>query len=262
MLGVEMKHTTATSVMFLEEKAIVAHAAQAISGAANPKIFGATGEKGILILLRRYLPSCFRASSGHALDPTGQKSPEIDIMILDSRFAPLSVHQDGTTLEMKEAVLGVVSVKKRLDKASLSEQDRYAKRVHDFFSSQHKKDCLSRKKAFDSPVFYVLSYLSVITEATVFKHLRAAKGLSNPLCILFCMAMPLKGKSRNSNGAIFRYDGTPPDTKLFSVPSTAAVSDFYFMMLQDAYYSMDSRKLTFTDLGELTMRYYKWARDL
>src|SRR5262249_41296426 len=133
--GRVVAHTIPVSVMLQEEKVIIAEAEKAVFAAANPKIFGANGEKVLLGFLRKSVPSCFRLTSGHAMGADGTKSPEIDLMLVDSRFAPLSINEGDTTLEMMEAVLSVISVKKQLDKGEIEEQERYAKRIHEFFAS-------------------------------------------------------------------------------------------------------------------------------
>lgn len=256
-----MEHTIPVAVMVQEEKVVVAEAEKAVFGAANASIYGANGEKVLLDFLRKYLPSCFRLTSGHALRSDGQKSPEIDLMLVDSRFSPLSVHKDGTTLEMREAVLGVVSVKKQLAKRDIEEQERYSLRISEFFTADLLGNDDSSGGISRSPFFYIIIYRSKMLEKTVLSHLENVVGLRNPLFTLFCLRMPKSDLKRGlGQGAIFRYDRGEADVSLFSVFSTAPLSDFYFMMLSDAYGMLDERFPTYESLRLLLMDYYNWGR--
>lgn len=254
-----MTNTVPVSVMIKEEESVIASAEKSVFGSGNPSIHGANGEQILLQFLDKYVPGCFRFTSGHALRADGEMSPQIDLMLVDSRFPPLSVHNDGTTLEMMEAVLSVVSVKKQLNKGEFDEQERYALKCAAFFAGAVENGKLVRNKY--PPVFYVIVYHSKMLEERVVAHMETVEVLSNQMFTIFCLRMPEKDRKRGLGpGAIFRYDGIGKDVSLFSIFSTAPLSDFYFMMIQDAYYSMDEHYPKFKALGILLMKYYTWGR--
>lgn len=192
-----MAHTIPMAVMVQEEAVVIAEAEKAVVSAANPAIYGSNGEKVLLSFLRKYLPACFRFSTGHVLHPDGDLSPQIDIMLLDAHFPLLAVNADGTTTEMLEAVLGVTSVKKMLDKSEIDEQERYASRVYAFCTKPYPPDESGfETKALDTPIFYVICYRCNLREATVLRHLKTVEGLRNLLCTIFCMRMPGTDQAR------------------------------------------------------------------
>jgi hypothetical protein len=65
------------------------------------------------------LPSCFRAVGGHFVTPEGEISPEIDIMLVDSRYPYPSQNENGSVASMIYSFLSIIEVKLKLKKKKL-----------------------------------------------------------------------------------------------------------------------------------------------
>lgn len=104
-------HGTTNQIIQQEEKAILLAVDRALSSSSNSQIVGKNGELPILDFLNRYLPPTFKVASGHFITPKGNLSPQLDIMVMDSRYPLLSQNLDGSVLAMLHSIIYAIEVK-------------------------------------------------------------------------------------------------------------------------------------------------------
>ena len=84
---------------------------RALATRGNAQTIGRSGELSLQSFLTRHLPNTLSARSGHFVSPTGQLSPQIDTMILDSRYPLLAQNDDGSVVSMLHSVVLCIEVK-------------------------------------------------------------------------------------------------------------------------------------------------------
>ncbi len=111
---VKHKHGTPNPIIQREEEVILAMVDKALKSSSNSQVIGRNGEIPLRSFLNRYLPYTLRAASGHFVPPSGRLSPQIDIMILDTRYPLLAENADGSVLAMLHSVVETIEVKTRI----------------------------------------------------------------------------------------------------------------------------------------------------
>ena len=81
---------------------------KAITSSSNAQTIGRNGEIPLRDFLNHYLPYTFRATTGHFVTPEGELSPQLDVMILDTRYPLLAHNADSSVLSMLHAVVHVM----------------------------------------------------------------------------------------------------------------------------------------------------------
>src|SRR5689334_15392292 len=94
--NVKHEHGTPNPIIRTEELAMLAIVDRALASSSNSQTIGRNGERPLLDFFNRYLPYTFKAVTGHFVPPSGTLSPQIDIMLLDSRYPLLAVNADGS----------------------------------------------------------------------------------------------------------------------------------------------------------------------
>jgi hypothetical protein len=97
--------------MAQEEAAILLSVERALASSPNAQTIGRNGETPFLDFLQRYLPSTPRATTGHFIAPSGAISPQLDVIVADSRYPLLSENTDGSALVMLHSVVHVLEIK-------------------------------------------------------------------------------------------------------------------------------------------------------
>src|ERR1039458_5785263 len=112
------KHGEVNPVFLNEERSMIAEVDKALQ-TENAQIIGANGEIPLRGFLTRYLPSMFKVATGKFITPSGTLSPQIDIMLLDSRYPLLSHHADGSVTAMMHSVICTVEVKVSINRREM-----------------------------------------------------------------------------------------------------------------------------------------------
>lgn len=107
-------HGTNNEIIEQEEKSILLAVDRALSSSSNSQTIGRNGELPLIDFLNKYLPPTLKAVSGHFLTPNGNISPQIDVMIIDTRYPFLSVNLDGSVLAMLHSVIHTIELKTNL----------------------------------------------------------------------------------------------------------------------------------------------------
>lgn len=213
----------------------------------NAQIIGRNGELLLLEFLRKYLPSTLRVFSGKFISPTGKMSPQIDIMVVDSRSPLLCRNLDESVIVMLHSVLATIEVKTSITKREILAIKKSHKKI-----KQISLETFPIKHGFTSPSQYAFIYnmkhtLKTTIEAyfdNTFKELNELN--------LFISRIHIRNKAKDV-GMWLRYEQSEHikhDGYKHVLFSYVPLADFYYSLVQDSYYALGSRDYGFMNIGE------------
>lgn len=235
-----------------EETKLLSSVDQTIAASKNSANIGSTGEREVVKFLNKYLPSCFRCVSGHFLMPSGQRSPQIDVMVLDARYPLLSQNADGSALAMFHSIIATVEIKTMLGKREIAS----------VWSTTSKIRAMEQQRipVTGSPMrlYQVcLAYRCSVKMETLQKHFFARPPIDKPFVFLWLLRLKENDqKESGSLGAALWFEGNKVPWTLTTI---SPLSDFYYDLNQQALYEIGSRKLDFNDIGGHLMEYFHWG---
>lgn len=94
--SIKQKHGKPNPILEAEERMMLAAIDRALATGGNAQTIGRSGELPLQSFLTRHLPNTLTAHSGHFVSPSGRLSPQIDTLILDSRYPLLAENDDGS----------------------------------------------------------------------------------------------------------------------------------------------------------------------
>ena len=251
----KQRHGHINPVINQEEISLLAAVDRSQSSTSNSQILGRNGEKGIVNFLNRYLPNCFRTVSGHFVTPSGKLSSQIDILILDSRYPLLSENEDGSVIAMLHSVLAAVEVKLSIDKREILKIRKNSKMIEELSA-----EVFDQKKSNQAIVQPSFAYRTKNKMRTIAKHFFSGSQPQHPAAELTVLRIHDSDQFGNEGplGAHFarEVDKTPLPL-IFT--TLAPLSDFYYRILIDMYYSLYYRNYNFHNLSLHTMKYMNWG---
>jgi len=259
---IKHQHGTPNPIIQREEEVLLSLVDKALASTSNSQTIGRNGEIPLRNFLNRYLPNTLRAVTGNFVSPSGLLSPQIDIMILDSRYPLLAENADGSVLAMLHSVIQTIEVKTRItardiekiwqDSISIvelaEEVDGYGnsdwRSVHITalaFRSAQRLDTLEKKYEEVGKPFK--SSLDITVLRLPDKDIRKEIGVE--------LHFEPDFASEKSKKII----GFLPITRASFTP----LSDLYYQMVQNSYYTMEIRGHSFGDIAHHVMEYMSWA---
>jgi hypothetical protein len=260
-------HGTRNPIMAQEEEAILLSVERALASSPNAQTIGRNGEIPFLDFLQRYLPSTLKATTGHFITPSGDISPQLDVIVADSRYPLLSENADGSALVMLHSVVHVFEIKtnittrdirKSLDNtrktlALVREVEGFA--ANDSWSSFRAwllaYNCAQRLNSLEDTFFSNSdpehAYLDAILLRYHPKDRTSTGGVGGTLHLE--PPFPEEGGAGPLEGGYFPC----------SIPSHTPLSDLYYSLVQDSYYIMRERNYSLTDIGIQFNDYMSWA---
>lgn len=242
---------------------------KALSSSGNSQTIGRSGELPLQSFLSRHLPNTLSARSGHFVSPSGQLSPQIDILIVDSRYPLLAENSDGSVLAMLHSVVYCIEVKTNIRTTDLVKMHKNSKTIislaeNEFASADgspfvsciafaYRSECRLEKLAN--------KYFDIFVDDSAHTD-------------LYLLRVPnLDRVDKHANGALLHLEpyyneDTPTDADgwiivdewIHDVTSMyTPLSDFYYRLIQNAYYSLESRDFSFGDIGAHLMEYMSWS---
>lgn len=234
---------------------------QASESGENSQSIGRNGEIPLRNFLNRYLPYTLRAETGHFVTPAGMLSPQIDIMILDARYPLLSRNTDGSILAMLHSVISAVEVKCNV-------------RTSDFPKMWKDSEHIM---AFAREAYEDFGWQSVAAVAFAYRSRNRLKTLSDKFfdvgmnsqgyLDLYLMTLPEKDQESGTDAGVFLHfeAGSRQEhvERLLPmiVPMHTVLSDFYYHVIQDSYYTLASRGQDFSSIGQQIMDYMSLSVD-
>lgn len=235
---------------------------------ANPQIIGRNGELPIMTFLNKYLPTPIRAVTGYFISPSEKISPQIDVIIVDSRYPFLSHNLDGTVLVMLHSVIETIEVKTSLTSRS----------IKDIRAKNEKITELSLEVfelyGWEGVSTSGFSYGTSLRYNTLIR--RFFDSQENPfyptkLDILRLRSQDVEPDSEFVGAFLFdelqefSKSSKKKQVKMagVSMKTLSPLSDCYFRLVQDCLYTLDYRNYSFGDVGRQIMDYMTFgtARD-
>jgi hypothetical protein len=266
----KQEHGEPNPIFREEERKLLAAKDQAVA-CGNPQIIGRNGEIPLMECFRRYLPSTFRVETGFFMTPEGELSPQLDIMLLDARYPLLSHNTDGSVIAMLHAVVHVIEVKttvgKREIKAILEAAEKVSALSTSVFPRSH----------FEALGMTAFGYGAAVRLDSVEAHFFDTKSRTRECDLLLLRVDPSEVASDQVIvGAELPWE---PETAHFPKHATSArcaeipisewfettrfthapLSDLYYDLIQQAYYTIGARGFDFGQIGAHMMAYMSWG---
>ena len=259
-------HGTRNPIMAQEEAAILLSVERALASSPNAQTIGRNGEIPFLEFLQRYLPSTLKATTGHFITPSGAISPQIDVIVVDSRYPLLSENADGSALVMLHSVVHVFEIKTNITtkdiKKSLNNTRKtlaLAREVEGYGTDSWSSfrawllayNCAQRLGSLED-AFFSNSDPEHAYLVAIFLRYHPSDRTSTASV---GGALHLEPPFPEENGARPQEGGYLP----LSIPSHTPLSDLYYSLVQDSYYIIGERNYSFTDIGAQFNDYMNWA---
>lgn len=266
MKNIKHKHGSPNVIIQTEEKTMLAVVDRALVSSGNSQTIGRNGEIPLLSFLDRHLPNTLMARTGHLVSPDGSLSPQIDIMILDSRYPLLSENNDKSVLAMLHSVVACIEVKTNIATKDLNKMWKNSKNIRSL-----AKKVFGDNDSFGNLYCYGFAYCCkqrLDTFADEFFDIFSdVTGYTN----LFLLRLSEKDKLHVENvGALLHLEPDIVDDKSSEVvgyiPTLihehTPLSDFYYMLVQDSYYCLEHRNYSIGDIGNHFNEYMSWSTVL
>lgn len=268
------QHGTKNPVINQEEKTILLTVDRALASSPNAQTIGRNGELPLIEFLNRYLPPTFRVASGHFITPNGNISPQIDIMILDSRYPLLSENLDGSVLAMLHSVIQTIEVKTNLTSGDIKKISYDIQIIRELIKEIEIFDC---DDCFSSPITQAFAYRIKNKLETIEHHFQENSQPDIFHFDLIVLRLPEKDFNNKEVGCELHYEPiSKEDIKnlekneideynftngfLFGTRAVySPLSDIYYSLVQNGYYILGTREFTFDDIGEHIMSYMSWS---
>lgn len=253
----KQRHGYKNEVILEEENTLLALRQKALSSTTNSQILGRNGEIGIRDFLTRYLPSCFGVVSGHFVTAKGVLSPEIDILIVDSRFPYVSQNIDGSAIVMIDSVLATIEVKLSLGKREIQKIRSNSIKLHKLSSAHIHKSSTKHGAGFAQ---YSVAYKASLGFQTIADHFfKNYKKIEDPATDLYILRLTEKDQIYEKEGEIGANLWLEGSEDPSAVTTLSPLSDFYYRLIQNAYYTEAKRKIDHLELGKIMCDYMSWG---
>ena len=170
----------------------------------NAQLIGTNGERPLMAFFNRYLPSTMKAVTGKFVTPRGDMSPQIDIMVVDSRYPLLSHHSDGTVVVMLHSLVQTIEVKTSVEKREIVDTIRSARLIRELATQ------VFPRVAWGAVALSAIGYRGSLRSDTLLDHYVQASGGYDDLNITILRAQ--SGGDRGTsveNGIVLHHEPCP-----------------------------------------------------
>jgi len=247
------RHGHINPIFAHEETQMLAAVDKAGSSSSNSQILGRSGEAALCSLLKRYLPNPFRAVTGHFVTPSGKVSPELDVIVMDARYPLLSENQDGSVVAMLHSVIATIEVKRTLVKKEVLKIRKNASCV-----AELQSEVFPDVRAWGAVMQFAFAYRSGIALDTVATHYFNNYLPDDPTGSILILRAHDKDQVPDEGplGALLWMDaGEDPAVSTTLAP----LSDLYYSLILDGFYTLSARNYDFGDLGVHAVSYMNWG---
>lgn len=268
MKSFKHQHGTRNPIIAQEEDAILLAVARALASSPNSQTIGRNGELPFLQFLQRYLPPSLKAVSGHFITPFGNISPQLDIIIIDARYPLLAENADGSTLVMLHSVIRIFEIKTNATTKDIQKSLKAAKTI-ELLAREVKE--FGAADSFSSPQSILLAYNCVHRLSSLEKAFFANVNLER--VHMDAIFLRYHSVDRTAKGVVggelhlepsFSQEGhgqgpLPGGYFAISRSSHTPLSDLYYSLVQDSYYTLGDRDFSFYDIGAHFNEYMNWS---
>lgn len=268
MKSFKHEHGTRNPILAQEEEAILLTVERALASSPNSQTIGRNGELPFLHFLQRYLPSTLRAVGGHFITPRGAVSPQLDVIVFDARYPLLAENADGSALVMLHAVVRTFEIKTNAKATDIQKSLVAAKRVEllareveefgDIDSFSYPQSllfayrCSHRLRSIEKAFFSSVDSERVHMDAMFLRYHAADQVDEGAVGGELHLEPPSPGKE-GGQGPL------PGGYFPVSRPSHTPLSDLYYSLVQDSYYTLGNRNYSFDDIGAHFNDYMSWS---
>lgn len=254
---------TPNRIINAEEDAILATVDRAMQATPNPQVIGRNGELPLLHFFKRYLPYTLRAETGFFVTPTGELSPQTDLLILDARYPLLAENADHSVRAMLHSVVWAVEIKTTFRSRDFAGMWANARRAMQLAEQIKGYGLASEPVSIRTSAFAYHAAQSA--DATIRAFIKAAKPEHASLHA-YVMRLPQgNGKRR---GLELEFDTNFPRNNKKQLPwypvrrfTYTPLSDLYYDVVQWSYFILEHRDFSFGDIGQHMSEYMSWATD-
>lgn len=234
---------------------------RALAASGNAQVIGRNGELPLRSFLARHLPNTLLAKTGHFVSPSGRMSPQIDTMILDARYPLLAENEDESVLAMLHSVLHCVEVKTNI---RVSDVTRICENSRSIIAVS--KEVFDAPDGFGNVRCLALAYRNegrVDNFAGAYFDKFVDESTHTDLYLLRVQERDRAGDQEN--GVLLHLEpvvGSDDEIRGWTqtvMPIHTPLSDFYYSIIQDSYYCLDTRGFNFSDIGVQIMDYMSWS---
>lgn len=260
-------HGTPNAIIQSEELSVLAAVDKALASSTNAQVVGANGEIPLRSFFMRYLPHTLRVATGHFITPAGKLSPQLDLMILDSRYPLLSENSDGSVLAMLHSVVGTVECKTRITTSGIKEMWANALTISTL-ASEVEGYAGDEWGALMINGFAYRSQNRLDTLAD--RYFTLGTPTHGHVDLYLLRLPPQDHDGPGPQGALLHFEPTfarrnskkvtgfvPTLMRLYT-----PLSDLYYTVIQLSYYSLASRGFSLGDIGRHVMDYMSWSSVL
>ena len=241
---------------------MLAEVERAVRSSGNAQVIGRNGELPLLRFLERHLPYTLRPLTGHFVAPSGELSPQLDVMIVDARYPLLAQNLDGSAVVMLHSLLCAIEVKTTLTIPELQST----------WKKTHKCRQLEEQLATPEEAFFVRHHLFAYRTTVRLETLENRYSvLSEPEIVgLDVTVLRLAGKDQlpeSTVGVELHFEPPHPedlgDGGAEYDPTCRAsytpLSDLYYDIVQMSYYSLFWRDYSYGNIGAHFNDYMTWT---
>lgn len=269
MRSFKHEHGTPNKIIQQEEKSILLAVDRALASTPNSQIICRNGEIPMINFLNRYLSNTLRAVTGHFITPFGKISSQVDIIIVDSRYPLLSQNEDGSVLVMLHSVLWAIEVKINLKSSDIAKSWNDAINIMKLAT---EVEFYGDNESFASIRTNLIAYKCGQKLDTIEKtYEKNAKPLLAGLDI-YILRFPKNEMPENMEiGGMLHMEPPFEDEEKYGPfdgywscfgAKHTPLSDFYYSLIQDCYYTLGTRDFSFIDIGVHVMKYMSWSTVL
>ena len=261
---VKHQHGTPNEILRQEEEAMLAAVNRALASTSNAQTIGRNGEIPLRDFLNRYLPYTLRAATGHFMAPNGELSPQIDVIILDARYPLLAENADSSVLAMLHSVVGTFEVKTRLATHHIGKICKDAIRIMslaeqvkgyagngwgDVMTNAFAYGCVNKLDALAAKYEKECKPDQAGLDISILRLHPSDQAISTPLGI------ELHFEPTSTDDSSDTVCGYVP----LRIPQFTPLSDLYYTLVQNAYYTLGRRNHSLSDIGQHVMDYMSWS---
>lgn len=249
-----------------EEKAILLAVERALASSPNAQTIGRNGEIPFLKFLQRYLPSTLKAISGHFITPSGAISPQLDVIVMDARYPLLAENADGSALVMLQSVVCVFEIKTNLTTRDLKKTLSNAAKLMELASEVEELQFESWSSFHTALLAYNTSQRIERLEEVYFANCEPTRAVLEARVLRYHPADQLPS---GGVGGLLQIEPPFPEEGgtgplpggwfPLSISSHTPLSDLYYQLVQDCYYTIGERDYSFHQIGAQFNDYMSWA---
>jgi hypothetical protein len=262
MKTIKHEHGTPNPIIETEERSMLAVVDRALASSGNPQTIGKNGEVPLQSFLTRHLPNTLAARTGHFVTPLGQLSPQIDILVVDSRYPLLAENNDDSVLVMLHSVVCCIEVKTNIRTTDLPKIRNNSKKILDL-----SKEVASTTGRFSDVSCLCFAYRSDTRLDTLADRFFEVFVDDSTHTDLYLLRVPEPDRvAKGEHGALLHLEpstsGDAPEVDEWIptlIPEHTPLSDFYYSLIQNSYYCLEDRKYGFGDIGAHIMEYMSWS---